>query len=261
MFYKFMGGPESSLIDVFEKAVVQGSVRFASVLGFNDPCEFKFISVPPTRAQFDQWHRTYDPTRSQVEMDNAWRSFHGPAADFNTSFWPRAQLLGNLYMLCLSRKWDSHLMWAHYSTEHRGFVVCYKPELVDALLALDDCEGGGDVTYSDEVPQMHWFSRSPSEMLEPVVSTKSPEWSYEAEHRLLMHGPARERAIFRSVDPNLIGGVIFGARAPKALIQKATELQSSRFGFTVDQVSSRPDTFDLIARTLEPNVQSLSDFL
>jgi hypothetical protein len=261
MFYKFMGGPVHALLDVFEKAVVEGSIRFASVLGFNDPFEFKFISVPPTRAEFDRWHGIYDPTRSEVELDNAWRSFYGPAADFNTSFWPRAQLLGNLYMLCLARRWNSHLMWAHYATEHRGFVVRYKPELIDALAALDDWKGGGDVTYSDQVPQMRWFSRSPSEMLKPVVSTKSPEWSYEAEHRVLMHGPAGARAIFQSVNPDLIAGVIFGARAPEALIQKATALRSSRHGFTVEQVSSRPGRFDLVARTVDPNVRSLADFL
>lgn len=261
MFYKFMGGLEPALLEVFDKAVVEGSVRFASVLGCNDPFEFKFISVRPTRDEFNRWHRSYDPTRSEVELDNAWRSFDGPAADFNVSFWPRVQLLGNLYMLCLARRWNSHLMWAHYATDHRGFVVCYKPRLVDVLAALDGWIGGGDVTYSDQVPQMRWFSRSRSEMLAPVVSTKSPEWSYEAEHRVLMHGPAGASAVSQSVSPDLIAGVILGARAPEALVQKAMDLRSTRQDFAVEQVSSRSGSFDLVARTVDSSVRSIADFL
>ena len=56
MFYKFVGGDEPALLDIFEKAVSNGSLKFTSALDFNDPFEFKFNSVAPTREVFDLWH-------------------------------------------------------------------------------------------------------------------------------------------------------------------------------------------------------------
>lgn len=58
MFYKFVGATEDALLDVFDKAVVQGSIKLGSATTFNDPFEFKFTSVAPTRDMFDVWHRT-----------------------------------------------------------------------------------------------------------------------------------------------------------------------------------------------------------
>lgn len=48
MFYKFVGGDEPALLDIFDKAVENGSLKFTSALGFNDPFEFKFNSIAPT---------------------------------------------------------------------------------------------------------------------------------------------------------------------------------------------------------------------
>lgn len=47
MFYKFMGGTEEVLLDVFDKAVVDGSIKFASAMHCYDPFKFKFTSVTP----------------------------------------------------------------------------------------------------------------------------------------------------------------------------------------------------------------------
>jgi hypothetical protein len=36
--------------------MLAGSLKFTSALHFNDPFEFKFESVAPTREAFDRWH-------------------------------------------------------------------------------------------------------------------------------------------------------------------------------------------------------------
>lgn len=261
MFYKFMGGDEAALLEVFDLAVTGGSIRFGSTLRMNDPFEFKFTSIAPSREDFDRWHATYEPERSAEELENAWSSFEGPTAQFNTAFWPRARLLGSLYVLCLTQRWNSHLMWSHYASDHRGFVVCYKPELVDVLRREDEVEAWGNVQYCDDVPQLKWFATTKEEMLGPLLSSKSREWSYEGEYRVLMHGPAGDLATFAKIDPALISGVILGSRASESLIQKAFAEQQRRPGFTVEQLGSTGGSYSLNATPMDVNSRSFASFL
>jgi hypothetical protein len=59
MFYKFVGGDDAALLDVFDKAVAGGSFKFGAAWDFNDPFEFKFGAIPPSSRQvFEAWHRT-----------------------------------------------------------------------------------------------------------------------------------------------------------------------------------------------------------
>lgn len=261
MFYKFMGGTEDVLLDVFDKAVVDGSVKFASALHCNDPFEFKFTTVKPSRVEFDRWHAKYDPLRSADELENAWSSFSGSASDFNTNFWPRVQLMGQSFVLCLARKWDSHVMWAHYGASHSGFVVCYKPSVVDALAELPNQCACGDVNYSNQVPELRWFTGSQTDMLGPVLGTKSTEWEYEEEYRVISHGPAGANAIFESIDPDQIAGVILGARASAKLEAKAMAVQKSRKAFSVERVTAKPGEFQLTSYPVDGNVRRFSEFL
>ncbi len=154
MFYKFVGGNDTDLLDIFDQAVVDGSLKFSSALSFNDPFEFKFVSRVPTRAEFDAWHETYAPHRTPDKLANAWASFSGTAADWNTRLRPRMDLLEQTYVLCLAEHWDSHLMWGHYSSTHHGFAIRYRAQLIDALRSLNDFGDAGQVTYSDNVPDL-----------------------------------------------------------------------------------------------------------
>lgn len=162
MFYKFVGGDDLALLDIFDRAAAAGSLKFSSALTFNDPFEFKFRSVPPeSREAFDAWHRTYAPERSPEELDRAWTSFSGEGARWNTVLRPRIGLLEHMYVLCLAQRWDSHLMWGHYGVSHRGFVIIYRSEIVDALARLADVVEGRPVDYRDETPELRWFDGPP----------------------------------------------------------------------------------------------------
>lgn len=253
MFYKFVGGTESGLLDIFDKAVVGGSLKFTSALGFNDPFEFKFVSVPPEREVFDAWHAINDPSRNAAELEHGWASFSGNAADWNTNFVPRQNLLRGLYVLCLARRWDSHLMWAHYSSDHRGFAVIYRPELLAAMQKLTNFEGAGDVAYRSQPPELRWFQATREEMIGPIVSTKSEEWAYECEFRAILSGPERRTALYQSVNSDLVAGVILGTRAPCSLVAEALRLQRGRADFVVRQVTSSSRSYVLSANDVEAN--------
>ncbi|MDB5660883.1 MAG: hypothetical protein JWS10_3498 [Cypionkella sp.] len=261
MLYKFVGGDHDAILNVFEKAVVQGSIKFNSAFHCNDPFEFKFRSVAPKdRETFDEWHRQHAPEKTEYEKENAWRSFEGDAKEFNTQFWPRVQLMGNVYVSCLSQRWDSHLMWAHYCNAHTGFVVCYDTKIVDFLKSDKDSIASGAVNYSLELPCVNWFSDPPS-ALRPIMATKSLEWSYEKEIRFACKGEALQQAIFKIGDQSVISGIILGSRASQGLIKRALDYQKTRESFIVKMICSKLGTFDLATFDVEDNAFYSNEFL
>lgn len=261
MFYKFVGAAGDAVLDVFDKAVVQGSIKLSSATAFNDPFEFKFTSVAPTRDMFDAWHRTWMPDLTPQQLESGWESLAGAQSDWNAGLVPRMNLLQGLYVLCLARRWDNHLMWSHYADMHRGFAICYKPELLAALEALPDFEMRGDVIYSETVAELRWCSAPPHEIPLPVIFTKSPDWKYEAEHRVVLSGPAGRDALYQIVDPDLIAGVVLGARVSEPLIQKALAVRAARPEFTVDIVSSARGSYALTADRIDDNLRTMRGIL
>lgn len=152
-------------------------------------------------------------------------------------------------------------MWAHYGASHSGFVVCYKPGVIGALEELPNWYASGDVRYSDQVPELRWFAGSQSEMLAPVLGTKSKEWAYEEEYRVICHGPAGAKAIFEKVDPDQIAGVILGARVSSELEAKAMAVQNSRKAFSVERVTAKSGEFQLSSYPVDEKVRRFSEFL
>lgn len=261
MFYKFICADGEAQLDVFEKAVVQGCIKLSSAMQFNDPFEFKFTSVAPTREMFDDWHRDWQPDLSPDQLENGWNSLTGPQADWNGGLVPRINLLQGLYVLCFAQRWDNHLMWAHYADMHRGFAICYKPEILAGLEALPDFAMRGDVIYSETVAELRWCAARPHEIPVPVIFTKSPDWRYEAEHRVVLSGPVGKDAIYQTVDPALVAGVILGARVSEALIEKALAVRAARPDFTVDLVSSTRRSYALTTQRIEDNVRTMRGLL
>lgn len=91
--------------------------------------------------------------------------------------------------------------------------------------------------------------------------------AYEAWHRT--HRPdvtAAQRdhgweALFHAIDPDLVAGVIFGARVSEALVEKALALRKARPDFTVEEVGSARDTYKLTTHRIEDNVRRMRGFL
>lgn len=233
MLYKFMGGTEAELVDVFKKAVIDGSLKFTGACHLNDPCEFRFESVKPTRQQFYGWHKKYAPERSAEELENAWSAFHGPSFDFNTNINPRQDLMSACYLLCLSHNWDDLTMWAHYASNRSGFVVVYRDEIVSEIAELSEFGFSGSVKYSDETPKLRWFSAPPEQLTSDLLSTKGLAWKNENEFRAILTGQPSRKSLLRSITPSLVAGVIIGHRAPDTIIEIANAHRSRHDDFSI----------------------------
>lgn len=261
MFFKFLGGSDEDLLEVFDHTVVNGSLKFTSAATFNDPFEFKFRSVAPDRDAYEAWHRARRPDVTAEQRAHGWDALTGKQADWNSGLVPRVTMLERLYVLCLAQRWDIHLMWSHYTSAHHGFAIRYKPEIVTALEALPGYAMRGDVAYGNAVPDLRWFSEPPEDIMPPVLLTKSSDWAYEAEHRVVLSGPPGEHALFNTIDPDLVAGVILGARVPEGLVKKALALRKARPDLMVEEVGSARDSYKLTTHPVEDNIRRMGGFL
>lgn len=96
--------------------------------------------------------------------------------------------------LCLTESQANLLMWAHYADSHQGFVV----EFDSDAPFFDQRKGRDDefrhlrkVIYSDRRPSL---VLSESDSFSPFL-TKGPDWSYEAEWRMMLPFSEASRVI------------------------------------------------------------------
>ena len=111
-------------------------------------------------------------------------------------------LRSHIAMYCLSKRNDSLLMWAHYATKHTGF--CIEFEASDETPFFGAAQ---PVSYRSDYPRVDFFKAPPAEQVDPIFLTKSPDWCYEREWRIIDH--TRDRGL-RDYPEELMTGVIFG---------------------------------------------------
>jgi hypothetical protein len=85
-----------------------------------------------------------------------------------------------------SAKWNGILLWSHYSNNHQGFCVDFKEE---KLRYFGGFVRTGVVMYENDFPEIKYKKdESEQEKLDRIViqtTTKSEDWEYEEEYRLI----------------------------------------------------------------------------
>ncbi|WP_413943075.1 DUF2971 domain-containing protein [Bdellovibrio sp. HCB-162] len=101
-------------------------------------------------------------------------------------------------IFCASQTAHNHLLWAHYADDHRGAVIEFSPNLEkDSMFRRMR-----KVTYSNERPHLYnsykdfvtksltWTSNQIlADYFDRITLTKSLEWEYEEEVRLVIPKP------------------------------------------------------------------------
>jgi len=90
------------------------------------------------------------------------------------------RISGMTGVLCLSAKWDNILMWSHYASEHRGFVIEFRGN--DSFFDL----GLQKVRYSNQRPLLKNKPDGWNGGGAELFVTKSTDWAYEEEYRKSM---------------------------------------------------------------------------
>ena len=232
LLYKYMS--EAGLMR-FLKTL---TLRFSPALAFNDPFEIR-----PTIGTEEE-HKRESKRRSKVERDGFFDYDFG---------WSLRHFLNtgigvNVGILCLSEDPCQALMWAHYADCHTGAAVGFEAgHPFFAATAANDRSHQSlqflkPVKYSKKrsVLSLEFFRKYKSveiarsgwiELLKlqhPLFLTKSPEWKYEKEWRLvrqLMTAPETpdewSKRIMDAKEPQKIRGeqvVSIPAKAVKSII-------------------------------------------
>lgn len=138
-----------------------------------------------------------------------------------------AKYLNNV--LCLSSIEKSILMWSHYSESHKG--ICVQYEFEDIFMNnVEDEENGINIIlpmqYSDKVPIIKEYGK---EAIKPIYFTKSEEWSYEKEWRVLINNKEiidnKGLSFIKMPKPR---SIILGCKASEDTINKAKEICKKR---------------------------------
>jgi hypothetical protein len=154
-----------------------------------------------------------------------------------------AALCNQYRVYCLSEKPDVPLMWAYYAQSHTGVCLEFDGRS-DPFRAAEKVQYRGTYPARDVVTMSY----------EPLV-TKSADWSYEAEWRLI----AEERAFaqsrfsiktdndFLTVPVDTLRSVTIGCLADEATRMLITRVvRNNARGVVVRQATIAPDRYDLI---------------
>jgi Protein of unknown function (DUF2971) len=123
--------------------------------------------------------------------------------------------INNWRIYCLTPHPDSILMWSHYSSKHTG--IC-----LEFAIEGNDFGSAQKVAYRDDFPVITpELLGNPPALTEIILLTKSKQWCYETEYRLL----ARDRKTdptfslthegdFLSLPAGALTAVIVGEKCP-----------------------------------------------
>lgn len=85
-------------------------------------------------------------------------------------------------VLSLSKRWDSILMWTHYSQNHSGFCIGIDDQI---LINLGVFGSWGKVHYELDFPKIDPLKPDSIETIVSQSHSKAQEWHYEEEYRFV----------------------------------------------------------------------------
>jgi hypothetical protein len=240
-----------------EHTLANGVVRFSRPSDFNDPWDCRPVfSVPENkgeRATLVKWmaaastkHGTVfnpDERARRVEQLIAKPDLLRRLMDEAAPEMQR-QMDERYRVYCLTTKPACPLMWAHYADHHCGICLEINVRQPDLCAAIQ-------VQYRDTYPT---FRLDDNRDLSPFY-TKSREWHYEDEYRLVAEekkGAFDPRTLktedqFYTLPPGSLMSIIIGARAPEETRRTIRDIvHRSGHNLLIRQARRSPDRYELV---------------
>jgi len=136
----------------------------------------------------------------------------------------REQVYRNIGVFSLSANYENILLWSHYADKHRGFCVGFDARKLYLFCIgyLKDLESRSlrgkqsiifrDVTYRRDYPFINAYRIELNERTLTQLLTKSIDWEYEHEYRIVwFYGPDMKLII----DNDIVNKVILGCQMDK----------------------------------------------
>lgn len=164
-----------------------------------------------------------------------------------------------LGILSLSRRWDSALMWAHYSASHQGVCVGFDREHPFFKESKGSPDGFGylkPVVYSENRVQIPMEVGKSIDI--DIIYTKSLDWSYEQEERMIWLLQFADQIINSESFPShlfkipnsAMTEITLGAKAPNDIKDAAADC-AQKLGIPIYQARVSDHKFDMIREHLK----------
>lgn len=250
------------------KIITDGTVKFTKPSEFNDPFDcFPHHETEGTEEYVDSRPDLIEKaakirgitTKQLIDEKHEMISRLKNAKD-NGAF--GQQLSDNAGIFSMTRDPLNLLMWAHYSSDHTGFVVELKIELESYDLHKNDIElfeqlVPYEVKYQQHRPVIK-YSDTPDIKLDKQFLTKGIEWKYEQEERVIDW--VRKSGIHKYDKRNILSSVIAGMKMDKddfKVLRKTISItnQKESLNITLHQVCPVKNKFKIIVPD-RPDLQS-----
>jgi hypothetical protein len=203
-------GPRT--MEIFEKA----SLWFATAQSFNDPFDCNLSETyTHTLSEYQSYLDTqpFTPTeRIAVEKLSHTR----PDEVRNICIKARNGAVNSRGILALASINDNILLWSHYTRDHTGLVLGF-----DMTLDPEFFLTPYTVKYEDSYAELNYF-RNREETITRNISTKSLDWAYEKEIRIV-----KQSSQAWEFKRECLREIYFGCKASATDIAKVRDLCSS----------------------------------
>ena len=210
------------------EAIKNNTMWYSSAINFNDVFD---CDIFVDEASIFQSIVNASPAMKGLKKGSPmWREFKGQSIKSTQGLRKTfEELKEKTGIACLSESDDSLLMWAHYANNHKGFCVEYELLEINKQLQFTPIP----IIYSNEkvfieslFPQS--LEKSITKMLVDALSTKSTEWSYEKEWRIIRDDSAcgdkwnkqKYGALLPMIKPT---SIILGCQAEESFRQTVEE--------------------------------------
>lgn len=180
-------------------------------------------------------------------------------------------------IVSLSETQRNLLMWAHYSSEHKGVCIGYNTALLDNINSQTPVESEDRIIFRKVNYDSILFDNEHLEAMddldltdnnyfewiaERILTTKSNDWSYEKEHRFITHISRGDKIIIPRKQADLSNTMSLNIKLAVEIGTHLAEYENNRTIITsITNQMERSKIIDNDNQILEKQISHLKDVL
>jgi len=222
------------------------TIHFKCPADYNDPFDCRInLVIDGTDEQWESYRKRIGITAEQL---NEYKKTSKVTFENSGEYYKEIHRhsLRTIHLSCFSEISDNILMWSHYANSHKGICLMFETVKYDTIQFMifnnqdvhytnsnlpPDHVGIIRVRYSEKLPEAYNHLEYYKDKIAPFLMTKSLDWEYEKEWRMMLPQEALKTENPRYLDGQL-KGIIFGLNCSdedKILIKNALKGQTVRF--------------------------------
>ena len=233
---------------------------FSFVEDFNDPFDCRVRLVLPTnREQWETHARDHNIPENLARIVIRFLETINYDTEKIMQEYEKSHFR-TIIVYCLSEIRDNILMWSHYSNSHKGICIGFETVIDQNELCIrtDDPTLNGHINpvyhgvlsvdkvkYQTICPEPYIFVSSDHNHLSEFFKTKSIDWLYERERRIIMPYRDINKRLIR-FDKSALKEVIFGCKTSSEFKQQIMKLIE-------DEYTSKAYTVDILQCSIDRN--------